>query len=69
MSIFPQTYTFDNVKALQQTFSDQNARKQRYTATYNRLNKNNSALANEFRNTFNQNQYNEAEWNMFLAKL
>ena len=69
MSIFPQTYTVDNVKALQQTFSDQNTRKQRYTATYNRLNKNNSALANEFRNTFNQNQYNEAEWNVFLAKL
>ncbi len=69
MSIFPQTYTVDNVRSLQQTFSDQNARKQWYSTTYNRLNKDNSALANEFRNTFSQNQYNENEWNVFLAKL
>lgn len=69
MSIFPQTYTVDNVRSLQQTFSDQNARQQRYSTTYARLNEDNSALANEFRNTFNQNQYNEAEWNVFLAKL
>lgn len=69
MSIFPQTYTVDNVRSLQQTFSDQNARQQRYSTTYTRLNEDNSALANEFRNTFNQNQYNEAEWNIFLAKL
>ena len=69
MSIFPQTYTVDNIRSLQQTFSDQNARQQRYSTTYTRLNRDNSALANEFRNTFNQNQYNETEWNVFLAKL
>ena len=69
MSIFPQTYTVENIRSLQQTFSDQNTRKQRYSATYNRLNKNNSALANEFKNTFTENQYNENEWKVFLAKL
>ena len=69
MSIFPQTYTVAQVRSLQQTFSDQNARTQRYSTTYNRLNKDNSALANEFKNTFNQNQYNENEWKVFLAKL
>ena len=69
MSIFPQTYTVENIRSLQQTFSDQNTRKQRYSTTYNRLNKNNSALANEFKNTFNENQYNESEWKVFLAKL
>ena len=69
MSIFPQTYTVDNVRSLQQTFSDQNARKQWYSSTYNRLNKDNSTLANEFKNTFNENQYNENEWKIFLAKL
>ena len=69
MSIFPQTYTVDNVRSLQQTFTDENSRKQRYSATYNRLNKDNSALANEFKNTFNQNKYDENEWKVFLAKL
>jgi hypothetical protein len=69
MSIFPQKYTVSQVRSLQQTFSDQNTRKQRYSATYNRLNKNNSALANEFKNTFTENQYNENEWKVFLAKL
>lgn len=69
MHIFPQTYTVADVRALQQTFSDQNARKQRYSATYNRLNKDNSALANEFKNTFNANEYKEDEWKAFLAKL
>ena len=69
MCMFPQNYTVTQVRALQQTFSDQNNRKQRYTNTYNRLNKNNTALANEFKNTFNANQYNEQEWNVFLAKL
>ena len=69
MSIFPQNYTVKDVKSLQQTFSDQNSRKQRYTVTYNRLNKDNSALANEFKNTFNTNQYNENERKAFLAKL
>ena len=69
MHIFPQTYTVADVKALQQTFSDQTSRKQWYTTTYNRLNKNNSALANEFKNTFNENQYDESEWKAFLAKL
>ena len=69
MHIFPQNYKVENVRALQQTFADPNARKQWYTVTYNRLNKDNSALANEFKNTFNENQYNETEWNIFLAKL
>jgi hypothetical protein len=69
MSIFPQNYTVKDVRALQQTFSDQNTRKQWYTVTYNRLNKDNSALANEFKNTFNANQYNENERKVFLAKL
>jgi phage protein U len=69
MSIFPQNYTVKDVKSLQQTFSDQNSRRQRYTVTYNRLNKDNSALANEFKNTFNVNQYNENERKAFLAKL
>ena len=69
MTMFPQTYTVDNVRALQQTFSDQNARRQRYSTTYTRLNKDNSALANEFQNTFNANQYNENERKVFLAKL
>jgi len=69
MSIFPQNYTVKDVKSLQQTFSDQNSRRQRYTVTYNRLNKDNSALANEFKNTFNANQYNENERKAFLAKL
>jgi len=69
MSIFPQTYTVAHVRVLQQSFSDQNAWQQRYSATYNRLNKDNSALANEFKNTFNENQYNENERKAFLAKL
>ena len=69
MNIFPQDYTVSNMRALQQTFSDQNARKQWYSVTYNRLNKDDSALANEFKNTFNENQYNEDERNAFLAKL
>ena len=69
MSIFPQNSTVKDVRALQQTFSDQNTRRQWYTVTYNRLNKDNSALANEFKNTFNANQYNENERKAFLAKL
>ena len=69
MSIFPQNYTVKDIRALQQTFSDQNTRRQWYTVTYNRLNKDNSALANEFKNTFNANQYNENERKVFLAKL
>jgi hypothetical protein len=69
MSIFPQTYTVANIRSLQQTFSDQNVRRQWYLSTYNRLNTNNSALANEFKNTFNANEYREAEWKTFLAKL
>ena len=69
MTIFPQNYTVRDVKSLQQTFSDQNSRRQWYTATYDRLNKDNSALANEFKNTFNANQYNENERKAFLAKL
>ena len=69
MSLFPQKYTVSQVRTLQQSFSDENTRKQRYSATYNRLNKNNSALASEFKNTFTENQYNENEWKVFLAKL
>ena len=69
MTIFPQNYTVRDVKSLQQTFSDQNSRRQWYTTTYDRLNKDNSALANEFKNTFNANQYNENERKAFLAKL
>ena len=69
MSIFPQTYTVANIRSLQQTFSDQNVRKQRYSATYTRLNSSCSALANEFKNTFNANEYKEDERKAFLAKL
>ena len=70
MSIFPQTYTLENVRALQQSFASSNdSRKSRYTSTYNRLNQDNTALANEFKNTFNADHYDENEWNVFLAKI
>ena len=69
MHIFPTGYTVAHVRALQQTFSDQNVRKQRYSVTYARLNRDNTALANEFKNTFNANEYKEDEWKAFLTKL
>ena len=69
MHIFPAEYTVAHVRTLQQTFSDKNVRRKRYSVTYARLNRDNTALSNEFKNTFNENEYKEDEWKDFLAKL
>ena len=70
MNIFPMDYTVAHVRILQQELStDPNKLKQRYTDTYNRLNKDDYALANEFKNTFNANKYDENERKTFLAKI
>ena len=70
MSIFPQTYTVRDVRAMQSQFAaSDDAWRARYTSTYNRLNQDSTVLATEFQNTFNGSRYNETEWNNFLTKI